>query len=103
MAAPGSAHTETSPLRPLLLVGAALLIAGTQLHAQGVTGAAVEGQVLARDSIPIAKAIVQVTNSATGERWRTVTDPRGRYFVEYLPVGGAVLAWDGTYSFSPQD
>ncbi|MGH7513419.1 MAG: TonB-dependent receptor [Gemmatimonadales bacterium] len=88
MAAPGSAPTTTSPLRRLLLVGAALLVAGTRLHAQGVTGAAVEGQVLARDSTPVAQAIVQVTNGSTGERWRTTTDPRGRYFIEYLPVGG---------------
>jgi hypothetical protein len=63
-------------------------MAGTRLNAQGVTGAAVEGQVLARDSTPIAKAIVEVTNGATGQRWRTATDPRGGYFIEYLAVGG---------------
>jgi Carboxypeptidase regulatory-like domain/TonB dependent receptor len=88
VAALGSARPATSQLRRLLLAGVALLLAGSRLEGQGVTAAAVEGQVLARDGSPIAKAIVQVSNGATGERWGTATDPRGRYFIEYLPVGG---------------
>ena len=58
------------------------------LSAQGATGAAVEGRVFARDSTPIEQAMVRVLNTSNGERWQTTTTGRGRYFVEYLSVGG---------------
>ena len=32
--------------------------------------------------------MVLVANTSNGERWQTTTDARGRYFVEYLTVGG---------------
>ena len=64
-----------------------LSIAGP-LAAQGVTGGAVEGRVVGGDSVPVEQAIVQVTNTSTGERWQTTTSGRGRYFLEYLSVGG---------------
>jgi hypothetical protein len=58
------------------------------LAAQGVTGAAIEGRVVSVDSTPLEQAVVQVTNTSNGERWQTTTSARGRYFLEYLSVGG---------------
>lgn len=68
--------------------GAALFWAAAPLVAQGVTGAAIEGRVVSVDSTPVEQAIVHVTNTSNGERWRTTTTARGRYFIEYLSVGG---------------
>jgi hypothetical protein len=44
--------------------------------------------VLGVDSTPVEQAAVHVTNTSNGERWRTTTSARGRYFIEYLSVGG---------------
>jgi hypothetical protein len=38
--------------------------------------------------MPVEQAIVHVVNASNGERWQTTTSARGRYFVEYLSVGG---------------
>ena len=83
-----SSVTLEGTARALLSLGALVLWAAVPLPAQGVTGAAIEGRVLARDSTPVEQAIVQVTNTSNGERWRTTTSARGRYFIEYLSVGG---------------
>jgi hypothetical protein len=72
----------------ILSLGPALPWYPSPLAAQGVTGAAIDGRVVSLDSTPLDQAIVQVTNSSTGERWRTTTSARGRYFIEYLSVGG---------------
>ena len=58
------------------------------LAAQGVTDAAIEGRVARVDSTPVAQAVVRVTNTSTGERWQATTGTRGRFFIEYLSVGG---------------
>jgi Carboxypeptidase regulatory-like domain/TonB dependent receptor len=72
----------------LLALAAALIWAPAPLAAQGVTGGAVHGRVLDLDSLPVEQAIVLVVNASNGERWRTTTSARGRYFIEYLSVGG---------------
>jgi hypothetical protein len=36
----------------------------------------------------VEQAIVHAVNTANGERWQTTTGARGRYFLEYLSVGG---------------
>ena len=72
----------------ILALLAALLPAAAPVAAQGVAGAAIAGRVLDADSAPIAAAVVQVANGANGERWRTTTGTSGRYFLEYLSVGG---------------
>jgi hypothetical protein len=69
-------------------LGAGLILFAAPLAAQGVTGAAIGGRVLGRDSTPLEQAIVRVTNSSNGERWQTATSARGWYFIEYLSVGG---------------
>jgi hypothetical protein len=37
--------------------------------------------------MPLEQAIVHVINASNGERWRTTTNVRGGYFIEYLSVG----------------
>ncbi len=58
------------------------------LAAQGVTGAAIDGRVISPDSTPVGQALVQIVNTSNGGRWHTTTSARGRYFIEYLSVGG---------------
>jgi hypothetical protein len=101
--APGSALIDTPTLRRLLLAGAMQLILAGTLPAQGVTGAAVEGRVLTRDDAPVPQATVEIVNGATGERWRTATDPRGRYFIEYLPVGGPYRVAVAAIGYQPAE
>jgi hypothetical protein len=62
--------------------------AAAPVAAQGVTGAAIGGRVLSVDSTPLEQANVHVVNASNGERWRTTTTARGRYFIEYLSIGG---------------
>ena len=76
------------PVRAALGFGAALCSATVTLAAQGVTGAAIEGRVVSVNSAPVDQAVIQVINASNGERWQTRTSARGRYFIEYLSVGG---------------
>jgi carboxypeptidase family protein len=64
------------------------LLSTASLAAQGVTGAAMHGVVVSENSTPVEQATVHVTNTSSGERWQTTTRARGRYFIEYLSVGG---------------
>jgi Carboxypeptidase regulatory-like domain len=77
------------------------VVAGWPLTAQGVTGAAVQGTVVSADSVPLEAAVVEVTNASTGERWRTVTRSKGRYFLENLSVGGPYRIAVRTVGFQP--
>ena len=83
-----------------LPLAAAQIPAAAPLAAQGVTGAAVEGQVTGSGA-PLEDAMVLVANTSNGERWRTTTDPRGRYFVEYLTVGGPYRVEVKALGFEP--
>ena len=75
-------------VRAALGFWAAVSWTATTLAAQGVTGAAIEGRVVGVKSAPVDQAVIHVTNISNGERWRTTTSTRGRYFIEYLSVGG---------------
>jgi Tol biopolymer transport system component len=81
-------HLISSVLRRTLEGLAIVVLPATPLAAQGATGAAVEGRVLTRDSLPVEQATVHIVNASNGERWRTTTTGRGHYFIEYLSVGG---------------
>jgi hypothetical protein len=74
--------------RAILALIAVLGWAAGPLAAQGVTGAGIEGRVVGVDSMPLEQATVHVVNTSSGERWQTKTNARGRYFLEYLSVGG---------------
>ena len=58
------------------------------LHAQGVTGAAIQGTVGDSGAAAVQEAAVLVTNTSTGERWQTTSRANGRFFIEHLSVGG---------------
>lgn len=73
--------------RTLLWLGIGLWYVGA-LGAQGVTSAAVQGTILGADSVPVPEAIVLATNTSNGERWQTVTQANGRFFLEHVSVGG---------------
>jgi hypothetical protein len=74
--------------RPVILAGLLAAIGAGNLAAQGVTTAALYGVVRGPDSSGVADAVVTLTNTADGERWRTTTGADGRYTFEYLSVGG---------------
>ena len=73
------------------------------LPAQGVTTAALQGVISGRDSAGIAEAIVTITNTANGERWKTTTHTGGRYSFEYLSVGGPYRLEARAIGFRPAD
>lgn len=83
-----------------LALEATAIFAAAPLAAQGVTGAAVEGQVTG-GGVPLEDATVLVANTSNGERWRTSTSARGRYFVEYLTVGGPYRIEIRAVGFAP--
>ena len=79
-----------------------LVLSGAgRLHAQGVTGAAMQGTITGADSAVVQDASVLVTNTATGERWRTATNAHGRFFVEHLSVGGPYRIETHAIGFAP--
>ncbi|HUR06458.1 MAG TPA: TonB-dependent receptor, partial [Nonomuraea sp.] len=87
--------------RALLLVVLLGGIGAGELAAQGVTSAALYGIVLGPDSTPVADAVVTVTNTADGGRWRTTTPAGGRYAFEYLSVGGPYTVEARAIGFRP--
>jgi hypothetical protein len=72
----------------VLGLGAVIFCAAAPIAAQGVTGAAIGGRVLGLNGTPLEEASVRVVNASDGERWETTTNARGRYFIEYLSIGG---------------
>jgi hypothetical protein len=71
------------------------------LPGQGVTTAAVQGTVARADGTPIEAAVVQATNTATGQRWQFETRAEGRYFFENVAVGGPYLIEARALGFAP--
>src|SRR5690349_10942424 len=87
---------------PFALV-ATLLCSATpaQAHAQGLTGAALQGRILGPDSAAIEDASVSVANLTNGERWQTTSRSRGRYEFERLSVGGPYVVEVRAVGFGP--
>ncbi|HEX3232660.1 MAG TPA: TonB-dependent receptor [Gemmatimonadales bacterium] len=71
------------------------------IRAQGVTGAAIQGHVLAPDSVAIEDASILVTNTANGERWQTTSRGKGRYGLDQLSVGGPYVVEVHAVGFAP--
>jgi outer membrane receptor protein involved in Fe transport len=67
---------------------AALVVASSGALAQGITGSAVTGSVKDPEGTPVPDATVQLRNPATGQAFRAVTGPSGRYFIDNVPPGG---------------
>jgi hypothetical protein len=80
-----------------------VLCGPSRLAAQGPTGAAVQGTVTGPESTPIADATVRITNTATGERWQTITRGDGRFFLEHLSIGGPYRFDVRAIGFAPAD
>jgi hypothetical protein len=78
-----------------------VLFGAGRLHAQGVTGAAMQGTITGADSAVVQGASVLITNTATGERWRTATNANGRFFVEHLSLGGPYRIEVNAIGFAP--
>ena len=87
--------------RAMVLVGLLAAIGVCDLAAQGVTTAALYGVVRGPDSSGIGDAVVTVTNTAGGGRWRTTTRADGRYAFEYLSVGGPYAIEARAIGFRP--
>ncbi|HET8624402.1 MAG TPA: TonB-dependent receptor [Gemmatimonadales bacterium] len=76
-------------LRLALLMGlASSAMTPTGVGAQATTNAGVRGLVTDSTGVPIGDATVLALNLSNGERWQTTTDPRGRYYLDHLSVGG---------------
>lgn len=88
-------------VRAVICWAAAWTHPGRSVQAQGVTGAALQGRVLATDGAAVAEASVLVTNTATGERWRGTTTGAGRYAFERLSVGGPYRLEIRAIGFTP--
>jgi hypothetical protein len=73
----------------------------TALQAQGVTGAAIQGRILATDSTGIEDATILVTNTADGARSQTTSRTKGRYYLEQLTIGGPYIIEVRAVGFAP--
>jgi len=93
--------TRSRVLPGLFVLGLALPTAGALAAAQGVITAAVDGLVTDQRATPIGGATVELLNLSTGLRWRVETGPGGRYFLEYLPVGGPYRLLVRAIGFTP--
>ncbi len=87
--------------RALVVCAIVLCIAG-RLTAQGATGAAVQGTVAASGA-PIEDATILITNTATGERWQTLTHGDGRFFLDHLSIGGPYRLDVRAIGFAPAE
>lgn len=87
--------------RALMLVELLAAIGACDLTGQGVTTAALYGVVRDADSSGIGDAVVTVTNTADGGRWRTTTRADGRYAFEYLSIGGPYAIEARAIGFHP--
>lgn len=65
-----------------------VLVAAGPILAQGLTTAAVRGRVLDESGAPVVGALISLTNTSNGQRFRGVSREGGRYFVENVAVGG---------------
>ncbi len=72
-----------------VLLGACAVLAPVRAaRAQGVTTAAVVGQLTDEAGGAVAEATVQLTNTSTGQRYGSRSGADGRYFFENVQVGG---------------
>ena len=69
--------------------------------AQGVTGAALSGQVLASDGTPVRGAIVRLRNASTGMARQALSRDDGRFHFENVPVGGPYQLTANALGYAP--
>jgi len=64
-----------------------LVLLGVLLYAQTMTSASVTGVVRDSSEAVVPGATVAIRNHDTNQVWTTVSDERGRFRLQYLPVG----------------
>lgn len=74
---------------------------GSSVSAQGVTSAAVTGQVTDEAGAVVAGATLTLTNAATGQRYTARAASDGRYFFENVQVGGPYALQARALGFEP--
>ena len=74
-----------------LVAAVGLLFQAAEIQAQGITTAAVAGQVIDATNAPIENIIITVMNQPTGIVSGSITDEDGRYYVGGLQVGGPYM------------
>lgn len=78
-------------VRACIAVGAFIVLAGASavpLAAQGVTTAAVRGQIMDDTGQPVEGATIFLVNTSTGQRFQGISRANGRYNIENVAVGG---------------
>jgi hypothetical protein len=74
--------------RPIVVASLITVLSTPGAAAQGVTTAAVRGRVTDQSGAPIEGASVVLTNTSTGQRFRTTSRVQGFYGIENAAVGG---------------
>ena len=82
-------------------IAAAVLLAATEAQAQGVATAGIQGTVRTGGNTTVDRAIVTITNRATGHRIE-VEARRGRYLAHGLEPGGPYTVEVRAIGFTPQ-
>ncbi|NIM52541.1 MAG: hypothetical protein GTN62_08005 [Gemmatimonadales bacterium] len=93
-----------SLVRACLAAGAALFVAAAAavpLAAQGVTSAAVRGQVVDEAGTPVGGATLVLINQSTGQRYVGISRGDGRYNIENVAVGGPYIIQARLLGFQP--
>lgn len=86
-----------------LALGAATVLGWTDpVFAQGVTTAAVSGQVTDADGAPVPNLSVAVTNESTGIVNGSITDADGLYLVPGLQIGGPYTIEVSGLGYAPE-
>src|SRR5262245_64151285 len=81
-----------SPVGFLAAASLCLLLVPSALSAQTVTSASVTGTVRDASEAVVPGATVDIRNHDTNQVTTTVTDARGRFRLQYLPVGAYHLS-----------
>ena len=88
-------------MRKFLVVMALSAACTGRAAAQAITTATLYGTVTGADSGGIEEAVITVTNTFNGERWRTATRAHGRYVLEYLSLGGSFTLQVRAIGYAP--
>jgi hypothetical protein len=70
---------------------------------QALTGATIQGTVATASGEPVSDAVVEVTKTSIGERWRAITGSRGRFYLDHLSVGGPYRIDVQAIGFAPTE
>jgi len=81
------------------LIGLAAWV--SSLAAQGVTTASVRGRVVDEQGAPVEQVTLVLLNTATGQRFQTVSRSGGFYNLENVPVGGPYTLTTQMIGFQP--